>query len=415
MATNISGPLRLVTDQPATLVQVMVRAPRPRPYAGGMVVDFTAPATVEEGVVSFPCVPGPAVLMVSHAGVPQITVPLVVPDKPAASLEECMQAAGLADNATQSVLEDLARRIVEGVATAEGAADTATAQAEIATEQAGVASGAAQTATEQAGVASGHAGAAAGSAGAAAVSEANAKTSEQEAKRAESGARDSEQTATEQAGVATQGAQTATQQATIATEQAGRATSEAARATDEADRAAQAAEESSVKAVSDRVNDLLAGAPEAYDTLLEIAQELERGASAEAALTAAIAGKAPLDHAHTAEQVGAAPASHTHTIADTTGLQGALDGKASSSHPHAVGDVTGLQAALDGKAPSSHSHAIADTTDLQSVLDGKANKSQIVGRLFSGTGPPPASIPGAVVGDWWLDTSSKNLYTITGV
>ena len=178
MATNVSGPLKLVTDQPALLVQVMVRAPKPRPHAGGMVVDFTTPASVTDGVVSFPCVPGPAVLMVSHAGVPQITVPLVVPDKPAASLEECMQAAGLADNATQSVLEDLARRIVEGVAAAEGAAETATEQAGIATQQAGIASSAAVTATEQAEVASGHADAAAGSAGAAAVSEKAAKTSE---------------------------------------------------------------------------------------------------------------------------------------------------------------------------------------------------------------------------------------------
>lgn len=31
MTTNVSGPLRLVTDAPAMLVQVMVRAPRPRP------------------------------------------------------------------------------------------------------------------------------------------------------------------------------------------------------------------------------------------------------------------------------------------------------------------------------------------------------------------------------------------------
>ncbi|WP_299489373.1 hypothetical protein [uncultured Gordonia sp.] len=34
------------------------------------------------------------------------------------------------------------------------------------------------------------------------------------------------------------------------------------------------------------------------------------------------------------------PTAHTHAIADTTGLQGALDGKASSSHTHAAGDTT---------------------------------------------------------------------------
>ena len=29
--------------------------------------------------------------------------------------------------------------------------------------------------------------------------------------------------------------------------------------------------------------------------------------------------------------------------------------------------------------------------------------------------PPPASIPGAQVGDWWLDTSAMELHEITGV
>ena len=90
----------------------------------------------------------------------------------------------------------------------------------------------------------------------------------------------------------------------------------------------------------------------------------------------------------TAANVGAAPTSHTHTMSQVAGLDTALAGKADKSHTH---------------------------TDLQAALDGKASKSQIVGRLFSGAGAPPASIPGAVVGDWWLDTSSKNLYKITGV
>jgi hypothetical protein len=76
-----------------------------------------------------------------------------------------------------------------------------------------------------------------------------------------------------------------------------------------------------------------------------------------------------------------AAASHSHAISDTTGLQSALDGKAAASHSHAIADVTGLQSALDGKqaagsyAAASHSHAIADTTGLQSALDGKAAAS----------------------------------------
>lgn len=125
MATNVSGLLRLVTNQPAMLVQVMVRASRPRPHAGGMVVDFTTPASVEDGTVSFPCIPGPAVLSVMHAKVPQVTVPLVVPDKTDATLEECIRAAELADTATRSELEDLAGRAVAAVSQAEESAAAA--------------------------------------------------------------------------------------------------------------------------------------------------------------------------------------------------------------------------------------------------------------------------------------------------
>ena len=34
---------------------------------------------------------------------------------------------------------------------------------------------------------------------------------------------------------------------------------------------------------------------------------------------------------------------------------------------------------------------------------------------FRGEGPPPAEIPGARVGDWWLDTSTMELHEITAV
>lgn len=34
------------------------------------------------------------------------------------------------------------------------------------------------------------------------------------------------------------------------------------------------------------------------------------------------------------------PSSHTHVIADTTGLQTALDGKAASVHTHLLADIT---------------------------------------------------------------------------
>jgi hypothetical protein len=56
------------------------------------------------------------------------------------------------------------------------------------------------------------------------------------------------------------------------------------------------------------------------------------------------------------------PATHTHAIADTSGLQTALDGKSATSHTHTIANVTGLQTALDGKAGTSHTHPLSALT-----------------------------------------------------
>jgi Phage tail repeat like len=56
------------------------------------------------------------------------------------------------------------------------------------------------------------------------------------------------------------------------------------------------------------------------------------------------------------------PSAHTHAIADTTGLQTALDGKAATSHTHVKADVTDF----------AHTHLLADITDYTAPdLSGK--------------------------------------------
>lgn len=67
----------------------------------------------------------------------------------------------------------------------------------------------------------------------------------------------------------------------------------------------------------------------------------------------------------------------TLVIADTAGLQTALDDKTNIGHAHVIANVTGLQAALDGKANSVHGHVIADVTGLQAAIDLKANTSAL--------------------------------------
>ena len=138
-----------------------------------------------------------------------------------------------------------------------------------------------------------------------------------------------------------------------------------------------------------------------------------------------VAKKANSSHKHTtaditnfATEMGKkANTSHTHSQSDITGLSTALSGKADSTHTHTQGEVTGLTAALNGKAAKSHTHTTSQISGLGTALNGKADKTYVDSRpaLFSGSGAPPTSIPGAVAGDFWLDTSTMELHKITGV
>jgi hypothetical protein len=47
------------------------------------------------------------------------------------------------------------------------------------------------------------------------------------------------------------------------------------------------------------------------------------------------------------------PSAHTHVVADTTGLQTALDGKAATSHTHVKANITDF----------AHTHVMADITN----------------------------------------------------
>ena len=155
-------------------------------------------------------------------------------------------------------------------------------------------------------------------------------------------------------------------------------------------------------------------------------------------LSAALGGKADKAHTHAISDVtdlqaeldskpthstmnsglnGKANKSHTHSQSDITGLSTTLSGKADSTHTHTQGEVTGLTTALNGKAAKSHTHTTSQVSGLSTALSKKADKTYVDSRpaLFSGVGAPPSSISGAVVGDFWLDTSTMELHKITGV
>jgi Phage tail repeat like len=103
------------------------------------------------------------------------------------------------------------------------------------------------------------------------------------------------------------------------------------------------------------------------------------------------------------------PATHSHAIADTTGLQAALDAKqaagsyAAASHSHAIADTTGLQAALDAKQAS-----------LGFTAENAANKGVNNGyaELDSGGKVPVNRLPATLLvykGVWNASTNSPAL------
>ena len=102
-----------------------------------------------------------------------------------------------------------------------------------------------------------------------------------------------------------------------------------------------------------------------------------------------------------------------------------LAGKSDAGHKHPVSDLTDYpgHAVSAGAAFYGWIPAREPDSDNIRVADAPAewyhvtNKAYVDARpaLFSGSGAPPASIPGATVGDWWLDTSTMELHKITGV
>lgn len=67
-----------------------------------------------------------------------------------------------------------------------------------------------------------------------------------------------------------------------------------------------------------------------------------------------------------------------------------------------VGDISGLSTELGKKADSDH-------------IPGLVAQHRPPGITHSGEGPPPSSIPGAKVGDWYLDELTMDYYRIEAI
>lgn len=131
-------------------------------------------------------------------------------------------------------------------------------------------------------------------------------------------------------------------------------------------------------------------------------QELE---TAITAVHLALVGEAP----ETLRTLGALADALGDDPSFATTVMGLIGEKAAIGHTHTPASI--------GAAAATHTHTMAQVSGLDTALAAKASIAQVNARpaFFSGTGGPPASIPGAVVGDWWLDETAMALYKITGV
>ena len=193
-----------------------------------------------------------------------------------------------------------------------------------------------------------------------------------------------------------------------------------------ADRAEQATDVAGLRnEVTQQIADLVDGAPEDLDTIREVAEYAQANREVTDQLNAAIGNKANKSHTHAQSEItglstalsGKSDTGHKHTTSEITDFATEMSKKANASHTHTTSQVTGLDAALSGKANTSHTHTTSQVSGLSTALSKKADKTYVDSRpaLFSGSGTPPSSIAGAVVGDFWLDTDTMELHKITGV
>ena len=82
------------------------------------------------------------------------------------------------------------------------------------------------------------------------------------------------------------------------------------------------------------------------------------------------------------------------------------------AHTHVMADITDLPSEYP---PEPHTHDVGSIDGLGDELAGVRALAESRPAFFSGKGEPPSTIPGAVVGDYYLDETTMELHKITGV
>lgn len=145
--------------------------------------------------------------------------------------------------------------------------------------------------------------------------------------------------------------------------------------------AAEAAADTAASAAATEVNKLKAGAPEAFDTLLEIANELGENETERAALANSIAGKADKVHTHTSASITDAGVSLVagylvRREADSPNIR-VSEAPIQTYHATSKYYVDG---GLAGKADTSHQHRVVDfpMTDRTNWINNSSHPGKFV-------------------------------------
>ena len=226
-------------------------------------------------------------------------------------------------------------------------------------------------------------------------------------------------------------AASAGESASVAREAAGEAKTHAGAASSAAESAGRDAKDAAVSA--SRAASSASGATQSAG---------KAAASASQAGASASDAKASATAASTSASQARASADRAGKIASSTSWSGdrlTVNGKQSppltgprgpmgrvEGHTHPISEVNGLQDWLDWHKSAHDEYErtfslMAPREDVSALrkdlVSVRAELESVRARpaLWSGSGKPPASIPGARSGDWWLDVDSRDLYQITGV
>lgn len=108
---HVTGTVHDVADNPDRVERIVVRAEEPRMHGSTYVTEESAQFTVVNGELDFEVLPGPCVVAFLRSHGATTYEKLLVPDKTSATLAECIQAADLSTEGTQSSLERLALEV----------------------------------------------------------------------------------------------------------------------------------------------------------------------------------------------------------------------------------------------------------------------------------------------------------------